>query len=98
MRQALHKAKKSESTIELTGCTIDELRVHLSSLFLPGMTWDNYGKYGWHIDHVKPCAAFDLTDPEQQKECFNYTNLQPLWAVDNLKKGKTWETSSQEST
>ena len=57
---------------------------HLESLFVPGMTWDNQGE--WHIDHVIPCAAFDLTDPAQQSECFHYTNLQPLWAVDNLKK------------
>jgi len=50
------------------------------------MTWSNYGK-GWHIDHIKPCASFDLSNPEQQKICFHYTNLQPLWAIDNIKKG-----------
>lgn len=44
-----------------------------------------------HIDHIKPCTSFDLADPEQQKACFHYTNLQPLWAVDNLKKGEKWE-------
>ena len=49
------------------------------------MTWDNHGE--WHIDHIKPCASFDLTDADQQRECFNYTNLQPLWAKDNLSKG-----------
>ena len=48
------------------------------------MSWDNYGD--WHIDHIIPCAAFDLTDIEQQKKCFNYKNLQPLWAEENLKK------------
>jgi len=51
------------------------------------MSWDNYGYRGWHIDHIRPCASFDLTDPEQQRECFHYTNLQPLWWQDNLRKG-----------
>lgn len=51
------------------------------------MTWANYGKSGWHIDHIKPCASFDLSDPDQQKACFHYSNLQPLWAFDNLSKG-----------
>ncbi len=49
------------------------------------MTWDNYGK--WQIDHKIPCASFDLTDPEQQKSCFHFSNLQPLWAKDNNSKG-----------
>ena len=49
------------------------------------MTWQNYGD-GWHIDHIHPCAAFDLTDPEQQKACFHWSNLQPLWAIDNFRK------------
>ncbi len=58
------------------------------------MSWENYGKgdngrgmQEWHIDHIKPCASFDLSKPEQQKLCFNYTNLQPLWAEENMKKG-----------
>ena len=49
------------------------------------MTQKNYGE--WHVDHIKPCASFDLTDPKQQEICFHYTNLQPLWAIDNIKKG-----------
>ena len=57
----------------------------IESQFVDGMSWDNHGE--WHIDHIRPCASFDLTDPEQQKECFNYKNLQPLWAKDNLSKG-----------
>ena len=79
------KGEKSESTARLVGCSAFELVTHLQKQFLPGMSWENYGK--WHVDHVKPCSAFNLTDPEQQRVCFNYTNLQPLWALDNLRKG-----------
>ena len=74
-------------TLELLGGDLDVVKKHLERLFLPGMTWDNHGVYGWHIDHIKPCASFDLTDPKGLKECFHYTNLQPLWATDNLSKG-----------
>jgi hypothetical protein len=55
------------------------------------MNWDSYGK--WEIDHIKPCCLFDLTKIRQQKECFNYKNLQPLWKEDNLKKGATWHSN-----
>ena len=75
---------KRAKTITLIGCSIPELKKHLESQFKIGMSWDNYGD--WHIDHIIPCAAFDLTDIEQQKKCFNYKNLQPLWAEENLKK------------
>jgi hypothetical protein len=54
------------------------------------MTWDNYGKYGWHLDHIKPCSSFNLKDPEQQLQCFHWSNQQPLWAKDNLSKGAKW--------
>lgn len=52
------------------------------------MSWDNYGRGGrkWQIDHIKPCAYFDLTKPEDQRKCFHYSNLQPLWQKDNLEK------------
>lgn len=75
--------------MESTGCTPPELRLHLESKFQPGMTWDNYGRYGWHIDHIKPIAIFDMTDPAQAKEALHYTNLQPLWAKDNYSKYKS---------
>ena len=81
------KANRTHDTI---GCTVTELRQHLETQFIDGMTWQNYGKHGWHVDHIRPCASFDLKDPEQQRQCFHYTNLQPLWAVDNIRKGAKW--------
>ena len=83
--------RKRLKTLDFVGCSIQEVCRHLESQFLLGMTWDNYGLHGWHIDHIRPCASFDLTDPEQQKQCFHYTNLQPLWAADNIRKGAKWE-------
>lgn len=81
-------SKKGGRTLEMIGCTIDQLKSHLQSLFLPGMSWDNYGK--WHVDHIRPCASFDLKDIEQQKLCFNYINLRPLWEFDNLSKNSLY--------
>lgn len=82
-------APKAASTAELTGLNGVELMNYLEALFAPGMTRKNYGE--WQVDHIRPCASFDLTDPEQQRECFHYTNLQPLWAADNIAKSDTWE-------
>jgi hypothetical protein len=82
------KTVKVAKTSVLIGCSGKELMAYLQSLFAPGMSWDNYGE--WHIDHIRPCASFDLTDPAQQRECFHYTNLQPLWAADNLAKSDNW--------
>jgi hypothetical protein len=48
------------------------------------MSWDNYGKFGWHLDHIKPCKRFDLTSKDEQKKCFHYTNMQPLWATNKI--------------
>jgi hypothetical protein len=78
--------RKNNTTVTLIGISLDGFRKHLESLFLPGMTWDNRGL--WHIDHKIPCASFNLHDVEQVKKCFHYTNLQPLWAQDNMSKGK----------
>jgi hypothetical protein len=77
--------QKHGSTFTLLGCSLDELRAHLEAQFSDGMGWGNYGE--WHIDHIKPCARFDLTDPAQQQVCFHWSNLQPLWAADNIRKG-----------
>lgn len=79
------KAHKNSKTEELLGCTYEDLKVYLENQFAEGMSWDNHGK--WHIDHIIPVANFDLTDIEQQKKCFHYTNLQPLWAQENMSKG-----------
>ncbi len=86
LRQGGIKSKKS---MELVGCSIQRLRAHLESQFEAGMTWENYGKYGWHIDHIRPCASFNLTKPEHQRICFHYSNLRPRWAKDNIRKGTT---------
>jgi hypothetical protein len=84
------KAKKSCGTFDLLGCSISELKKHLESQFQDGMSWENYGKDGWHVDHIKPCASFDLSKKVDQKKCFHYTNLQPLWWEDNLSKGSSY--------
>jgi hypothetical protein len=73
---------------KLFGCERHLLIGWLEAGFKPGMTWDNYGRHGWHVDHIRPCAAFDLSDPVQQKKCFHFTNLQPLWASENMSKGQ----------
>jgi len=79
------RGRKCDTTEKLVGCSWIDLRNHIQSLWTANMTWDNYGE--WHIDHKRPCASFDLTIPAQQRECFHFTNLQPLWAKDNLTKG-----------
>jgi hypothetical protein len=76
---------KKLSTLEFLGSDLVTIKNHLESLFLPGMTWDNHGT--WQIDHILPCASFDLSKEEELKKCFYYKNLQPLWAKDNLLKG-----------
>lgn len=86
---ALNGTSKQLPTMKLVGCSIEHLKKHLENKFQEGMTWNNHGKNGWHIDHIKPCSSFDLVNLEEQKKCFNYNNLQPLWAEDNLKKGAT---------
>lgn len=81
---ALNGINKSKTTIELIGCNIETLWLHLESKFEKGMNRSNYGE--WHVDHIIPCCKFDMTKIEDQKKCFHYTNLQPLWAMDNLRK------------
>ncbi len=86
--KAISGQAKSARTLELLGCSVENLKIHLEKQFVDNMSWDNYGK--WHIDHIKPCALFDMTKEEEQQACFHYTNLQPLWAKENISKGKKY--------
>jgi hypothetical protein len=90
LRSRLYSAvkdnRKKGSAVKDLGCTIEQLKQHLESKFQPGMSWDNHTLDGWHIDHIKPLSSFDLSDRKQLLEACHYTNLQPLWAKDNLTK------------
>lgn len=83
--RAIARDSKSDGTLALLGCSVQELKDKLESKFSNGMSWDNCGR--WSIDHIIPCAAFDLTNPVHQRACFNWRNLQPMWLSDNQKKG-----------
>ena len=83
---ALRGSIKAASTFDLVGCSPSELMRHIESQFVDGMNWDN--RTEWHIDHIRPCDSYDMSKESQQRECFHYTNLQPLWRSDNLRKGK----------
>jgi hypothetical protein len=83
---ALKDNLKTTSILNLIGCSLEELKNFLESQFQEGMNWSNYGE--WHIDHRIPCCRFDLRKVDEQKKCFNYKNLQPLWAKDNFSKNK----------
>lgn len=85
--KAMNGSRSTQFVVGLTGVSLAHLQCHIEKQFTEGMSWDNYGPSGWHIDHKLPCASFDLSDPEQLRKCFHYTNLQPLWAKDNLRKG-----------
>ena len=95
MRKAVYEGlkrngrrKDGQKTLDIIGCdSWDQLRAHLEAQFTDGMTWENQGRGGWHIDHIQPICQFDMNDPEQRMICFWYTNLQPLWENDNLSKG-----------
>jgi len=82
------EVRKSNKTRKLLGCTNSELKEYLEQQFVDGMTWENHGPYGWHVDHIQPLNVFDLSDPEQQRIAFHYTNLRPLWWKDNLSRNK----------
>lgn len=81
-----HRAQGSVTSA--LGCSWSELMRHLESKFQPGMSWEN--RADWHIDHIRPLSSFDLTDPAQFAQAAHYTNLQPLWALDNLRKSNKW--------
>jgi hypothetical protein len=86
LRSRVNKFLRYGCVFEALGCTLDELKAHLERQFQTGMSWDNWSKTGWHVDHIRPLSAFDLTKPAQFNAAVHYTNLQPLWASDNLSK------------
>ena len=75
-------------SFSLVGCSVEFLRRYIEGKFEAGMSWDNYGE--WHVDHIRPCASFDLSDKEQVIQCFNWRNLQPMWASENIIKGANY--------
>ena len=75
-------------SFSLVGCPVGFLRSYIEGKFERGMTWENYGE--WHVDHIRPCASFDLSDKEQVLQCFNWRNLQPMWASENISKGANY--------
>lgn len=85
LNRVIKRGQKAGSVVRDLGCSIEALKEHLERQFQEGMTWDNYGD--WHIDHILPLSSFDLTDREQFLKACHYTNLQPLWKLDNLSKG-----------
>jgi hypothetical protein len=89
VKNALNGSAKHGSGVRLLGCSVEELKAYLETMFLQGMTWENYGGL-WVIDHIKPLAKFDLTKPEQLAEACNWMNLRPLWAKANLQKGSRY--------
>lgn len=82
----LKRGSKSGRLRALLGCSYEDFKNHLESLWKPGMSWANYGITGWHVDHKRPITSFDLTSEEQQKKCWHFSNLQPLRALENIKK------------
>jgi hypothetical protein len=84
IRKALKGINKSKKTQELLGCDIIEFKKYIEAKFKNGMTWKNYGE--WEIDHIKPCCSFDLLKESEQKKCFHYSNMQPLWKKDHRAK------------
>jgi hypothetical protein len=84
LNSAIKRGSKQGSAVRDLGCSIDELKAHLEKQFKTGMTWDNWGE--WHIDHIIPLASFNLTDREQLLKAVNFSNLQPLWAKENILK------------
>jgi hypothetical protein len=88
LKDALGRDANTPHVVDVLGCTIKEFKIYIASLWTEGMDWGNYNYYGWHLDHIRPCASFLhlKTDLEEQKQCFHYTNYQPLWRRDNQTK------------
>jgi len=91
LRNGYNGTRKSHKTIDLLGCTYEYFEEYIVSKFTEGMSLDLLMKGKIHLDHIRPCKSFDLSKKEEQLKCFNYKNIQPLWATDNLKKGSKYE-------
>lgn len=89
IRDSIKNNKNGRHWEIIVGYSLNELINHLEKQFKQGMTWENYGRFGWHIDHIKPKSSFSYKSYEDEdfKECWALSNLQPLWWEDNLKKG-----------
>jgi hypothetical protein len=92
LRKQLRRATKDSGNrpsraVRYLGCSMNDFCKHMEALFTPGMSWDNWSQMGWHIDHILPLSSFDLTDPAQVAIACHYSNLQPLWAGENISKG-----------
>lgn len=86
LRQVVHAESRALHTAELLGCSVEDFKVHLEAQFDENMSWENYSNTGWHIDHIVPCAYFDLTRKSHQRRCFNWMNMQPMWSTENIIK------------
>jgi hypothetical protein len=94
-RSGTERTRRS-MTRDLLGCSFDSFKTYIESLFKTGMNWENHGVYvsggpaTWHVDHIIPCVAFDFTKEEDMRKCFHYTNMQPMWALDNFRKSSRY--------
>jgi len=86
MHSRIKRALRAGSAVRDLGCTIEEFKAYIEAQFLPGMTWDNWSLIGWHLDHKRPLSAFNLANKTEFLQACHYTNYQPLWAADNLRK------------
>ena len=90
LKNALKNGFKKGKTLEMLGCSIEEFKYYIEKQFTPKMNWENYGDY-WELDHIKPCDAFDLSNLEEQRRCFTFTNIQPLEKINNRIKSNKYE-------
>lgn len=91
VRKFLKNNWKSGSSVDMLGCSVEDFKLHIESKWQEGMSWDNWSKLGWHLDHILPLDSFDLSKPEDMAKACHFTNLQPLWALENCIKSNKVE-------